>query len=261
MAKDISRLTDDNFKVQWNKDNAAHDAQWKVLVRIAEEYGLGFDNKGEVIFEDGTNNKDKSNVPNAEPMAVDTTKLINEIKTVISNAMPKVDTSKLTVQFSPQIHVKNNNEVFQVVTEKWDKWLTKHNDELLRAHGIVEDICFDGEHAYKLADDVSPLEHKSWTPPKKPSAFKRLRMRLWEDVVSSFWKGFAYFALFCCACFGYYQWFYNQKMKTIVKEYVVVRFILEKDPIYKQRLKGIDTFIMEEDVSNIYKYVEKTKAD
>lgn len=259
MAKDISRLTDDNFKVQWNKDNAAHDAQWKVLVRIAEEYGLGFDNKGELIFEDGTNNKDKSNVPNAVPMAVDTTKLINEIKTVISNAIPKVDTSKLTVQFSPQIHIKNNDEVFQTVTEKWDKWLKKHIDELLRAHGIVEDICFDGEHAYKLADDVSPQEQKPWAPPKKPSAFKRFRMRLWEDVVSSFWKGFAYFALFCCTCFGYYQWYYNQKMKTIVKEYVVVRSILENDSTYQKRINSIDTFLQEEDVDKVFEYVEQQK--
>lgn len=69
MAKDISKLTDDNFKAQWTKENAAHDALWKVLVRIAEEYGLGFDSKGEVVFEDGANNKTKSNVPNATPMA------------------------------------------------------------------------------------------------------------------------------------------------------------------------------------------------
>ena len=260
MAKDISRLTDDNFKVQWNKDNAAHDAQWKVLVRIAEEYGLGFDNSGEVIFEDGTNNKDKSNVQNAVPMAVDTTKLINEIKTVISNAIPKVDTSKLTVQFSPQIHVKNNDEVFQTVTEKWDKWLKKHIDELLRAYGIVEDICFDGEHAYKLADDVSSHEQIPWTPPKKPSAFKRFRMRLWEDIVSSFWKCFVYGALICCTCFAGYEYYYNRKLVRIAKKYTIIRHYLEQYPDYKQRLNNIDTFLQEEDVYKVYRYVEQQKS-
>ena len=87
-------------------------------------------------------------------MTVDSDKLVNDIKTDINGAVPKVNTSKLTVQFSPEIHIKNNNEVFQMVTDKWDKWLKKHTDELLRAHGIMKDICIDGEHVYKLAEDV-----------------------------------------------------------------------------------------------------------
>lgn len=259
MAKDISRLTDDNFKVQWNKENAAHDALWKVLVRIAEEYGLGFDNNGEVIFEDGANNKAKSNVSNATPTATDITKLINEIKAVISSSTPKTDTSKLTVKLSPEIHVKNNNDVFQAVTEKWDAWLKKHNDELLRAHGVVEDICIDGEHVYKLADDVSTQQQIPWTPPKKPSAFKRFRMRLWEDVVSSFWKCFAYGALITCLGFSIFEYYYNHKLVRIAKEYTIVRHYLEQYPDYKERLNNIDTFLQEEDVYKVYRYVEQQK--
>ncbi|WP_270436444.1 hypothetical protein [Candidatus Bacteroides intestinigallinarum] len=259
MAKDISKLTDDNFKAQWTKENAAHDALWKVLVRIAEEYGLGFDSKGEVVFEDGANNKTKSNVPNATPMATDTTKLINEIKSVISSSIPKTDTSKLTVKLSPEIHVKNNNDVFQAVTEKWDEWLKKHNAEILRVHGVVEDICIGGEHAYKMADDVSSHEQIPWTPPKKPSAFKRFRMRLWEDVVSSFWKSFAYGLLICCTCFAGYEYYYNRKLVRIAKEYTIVRHYLEQYPDYKQRLNNIDTFLQEEDVYKVYRYMEQQK--
>ena len=48
-------------------------------------------------------------------------------------------------------------------------------------------------------------------------------------------------------------------MKTIVKEYVVVRSILENDPTYQKRINSIDTFLQEEDVDKVFEYVEKQK--
>lgn len=105
---------------------------------------------------------------------------------------------------------------------------------------------------YKIEPSTPKVKQVPFSPPKKPSAFARFRHRLWEDVVSSFWKGFAYFALFCCACFGYYQWYFNQKYKPIVKEYVIVRTVLEGDPDFQNRLKNIDSFINENDLDEIY---------
>lgn len=259
MAKDNSKITDVNIQSQWKKQNDAHKAQFKILVRIAEEYGLSFDEEGEVLFEGEANNKVKSNVPNATPMAIDTTQLSSAIKAAFNGAMPKVDTSKITVQISPDIHIKNNNEVFNTITDKWDKWIEKYIKELLRAHGVVEDICIDGKHAYKMEEPTSNVEHVPYTSPKKPSIFKKLRMRLWEDVVSSFWKGFAYSLLICCACFAYYEYYYNQKLVRIAKEYTIVRHYLEQYPDYKQRLNNIDTFLQEEDVYKVYEYVERQK--
>jgi hypothetical protein len=261
MAKDNPKLTDDNFKAQWTKENAAHDAQWKVLVRIAEEYGLGFDTKGEVIFEDGANDKAKSNVPNAAPTTIDTTQLVTDIKNAISGVMPKVDTSKLKIDFSPQIHVKNNNDVFDSVTAKWDEWIKKFISEYLKAHGVVQDICFNGEHVYKIEPPIHNNKPTTYTPPKQPSAFTRFRHRLWEDVVSSFWKGFAYAALICCACFAYYEYYYNQKLVRTVKEYMVIRQCLEQNTDYRKYIKQIDTFLQEEDVDKVYEYVKYQKKN
>ena len=259
MAKDASKISDDNIKAQWSKVNASHDALWKVVVRIAEEYGLGFDENGEVIFEEKADNKPKSDAPTPLSTSIDTTKLVAEIKAAMSTVGFNIENPKMKVEISDQIHVKNNNEIFQAVTEKWDNWLKHFIQEYLKAHGVVKDICIDGEHVYKIEEPSPKVESTTYIPPKKPSSFDRFIHRLWEDVVSSFWKGFAYFALFCCACFGFYQWYYNQKMKAIVKEYVIVRSLLENDPTYQKRLKGIDTFIQTDGLDEIYKYVEEHK--
>lgn len=259
MAKDTTKISDDNIKAQWSKNNASHDALWKVVVRIAEEYGLGFDENGEVIFEENADNKAKSDAPTTAPTSIDATKLIAEIKTAISTIGVNIENPKMKIEISDQIHVKNNNEIFQAVTEKWDKWLKRFIQEYLKAHGVVKDICIEDEHVYKIEPLSPKVKPTTYTPPKKPSVFTKFRHELWEDVVSSFWKRLAYFALFCCACFGFYQWYYNQKMKAIVKEYVIVRSLLENDPTYQRKLKGIDSFIQADGLDEIYKYVEEQK--
>jgi hypothetical protein len=157
----------------------------------------------------------------------------------------------------------NNN-----IKEELGKWLMDVSKYIATAviltsvFGEIQQkwiIYIGGEHAYKMADDVSSHEQIPWTPPKKPSAFKRFRMRLWEDVVSSFWKSFAYGLLICCTCFAGYEYYYNRKLVRIAKEYTIVRHYLEQYPDYKQRLNNIDTFLQEEDVYKVYRYMEQQK--
>lgn len=261
MAKDTTKISDDNIKAQWSKNNASHDALWKVVVRIAEEYGLGFNENGEVIFDENADKKSKSDAPTTSPTSIDSAKLIAEIKSALSTSGVNIENPKMKIEISDQIHVKNNNEIFQAVTEKWDNWLKQFIKEYLKAHGVVKDICIEGEHVYQVEQPSPKVKPTIYTPPKKPSVFTSFRQSLWEDVVSSFWKCFAYIALFCCACFGFYQWYYNQKMKALVKEYVIVRSLLENDPTYQQRLKGIDTFIQEEGIDKIYEYAKGKKTN
>lgn len=118
MAKDAKKVTDDNIISQWSKNSASHDALWKVVVRIAEEYRLGFDDRDEVIFEENARDKHKTNVSNTVPIGLDATQLLADIKTDIKDSKFKIDSKELSFKIDPQIHVVNNNEIFQAVTQK-----------------------------------------------------------------------------------------------------------------------------------------------
>lgn len=54
-----------------------------------------------------------------------------------------------------------------------------------------------------------------------------------------------------------YQWYCNKNLEPIVKEYIVVRSILENDTNYMKRLNGICTLLQEEDADKVFEYVEK----
>lgn len=58
--------------------------------------------------------------------------------------------------------------------------------------GVVKDICIDGEHAYKIEQPIHDTKPTTHIPIKQPSAFAKFKHQLWQDVVSSFWKCFAY---------------------------------------------------------------------
>lgn len=59
--------------------------------------------------------------------------------------MPIFDTTKLSVQISPQIHIKNNDEVLDTVSQKWNQWLGEFTKEYMKIHGVVKDIWIDSE--------------------------------------------------------------------------------------------------------------------
>lgn len=259
MVKDGSKITDENIRSHWDKDNKAHDAMWNALVRIGEEYGLGFDENGNELFSETPGKKNESVVPLIQAPAIDMTKLQIDIQQTIKTTLTSGIKPNVTVKIDDSFYQKNNNVIFDSVTEKWNVWISEKIKELLKAHGVVQDICIDGEHAYKMEQPVVEGKHQEWVQPKKPSAFTKFRHRIWQDVVSSFWKSFVYFALVCCACFGFYQWWYNQKMKQVVKEYMVVRSLLEKNKVFNEYMDGIDELIQEERLDEIYKYVEAKK--
>lgn len=58
--------------------------------------------------------------PTAQPTS-DKTTLLTDIKTAVNEAMSNIDATKLSVQISPQIHIKNNNEVFDAVSLNWNQ--------------------------------------------------------------------------------------------------------------------------------------------
>lgn len=228
MAKESNKLTDDTIKAQWSKNNSEHSKLWNAVGHLGEEVGMAFDGDGNVTFRE-----DRVSV--APQPTIDEDMLRSIIASAIKENMPKIDTD---------IHIKNNQEVFTAVTEVWDSWIDYNYNMFLKANKIVNDMDFgEGMHAYKLEPDADMPATPQCRTSHKNTVIQGFLKRLWADMVSTFWKAFAYSLAICCALGLCYQYYQNRKLLSLANEYAVVRSVIEQDPNSKELIKKINTIL------------------
>ncbi len=148
-----------------------------------------------------------------------------------------------TVILPKHVVLENNNHVVDLVVERCEGRVMELVNKVIEAFGIA-------------ADD------KAVEPIFEERAIRRLlkvhrfigKILTWfvQDVCSSLKKAAAYNIAICCALFGGYQYYQNQKLLPEVKRTEAIRYILSGAPANKAMIEKIDTLLEQKGVDGVY---------
>ena len=88
------------------------------------------------------------------------------------------------------------------------------------------------------------------------SLLKRLLQRLYEDMISGWWKCVAYILCFCSLTCSCYLGYTNYRMTNIVKEYGILKPALMHHRDFRDFMKSLDEVLNEDDIDDVFKRLE-----
>jgi len=215
-------------------------------------------------------------VPN-QP-TIDYVKLANALKEHVGTALQNaVESSPVHIQalFDTSVHMKNNQTSMSLAREEWAKWVKNVGNEtvsrLSNAPSPVHTpqgkaITFGEDTVYKVPEDelgVVP-NHPSGATEKRPTKHYRLRQlwsHVWSDMVTSWWKCFAYTVTLCCLVLAAASWYRQTQLEAVVKEYYIIKPILKEDRKYAPFIHTMDSVILKDGIDEVCErvYGEKHK--
>lgn len=189
-----------------------------------------------------------SNQP-PDQSGIDYVKLANALKVHVEKALQNaVESSPVHIQalFDTSVHMENNQTAMTIAHEEWAKWIQAFGKETISRlsntpsptitpHGKA--ITFGKDTAYKVSEnelDAAP-NHPSEATEKQPTKHRRLHQfwsHVWSDIVTSWWKCFAFTIALCSLVLAAASWYRQSQLEAVVKEYYIIKPVLKQDRKY-----------------------------
>ena len=270
------------------KSDLSHKAEIQMLIALAEALGIKMtynEKDGEVTVERAETIKESNQTQprsfaqmqrTSNQPGIDYVKLANALKEPVEKALQNaVESSPVHIQaiFDTSLHMKNNETSMSLAREEWAKWVKNIGNETVSRlnnapspnstpHGKA--ITFGKDTVYKVPEsdvllsgseklDVAP-SHPSGETEKRPMKHRRLRQLLshiWSDMVTSWWKCFAYTAALCCLVFAVASWYRQTQLEAVVKEYYIIKPVLKQDRKYAPLIHTMDSIILKDGIDEV----------
>ena len=161
----------------------------------------------------------------------------------------------------------------QTIHEEWVKWIRDFGKETISRlsnapsptstpHGKA--ITFGKDTAYKVPEDdilLSASEkldaapsHPSGETEKRPTKNRRLHQlwsHVWSDLVTSWWKCFAYTIALCSLVLAAASWYRHAQLEAVVKEYHIIKPVLKQDRKYAPVIHTMDSVILRDGIDEV----------
>ena len=266
------------------KSDLSHKAEIQMLITLAEAHGIKMtynEKDGEVTVERvaSINESDQSqpqsfaqmqrtsNQPPDQP-SIDYVRLANALKELVEKALQNaVESSPVHIQalFDSSVHMENNQTAMTIAHEEWAKWMQAFGTETISRlsnapsltntpHGKA--ITFGKDTVYKVPEnelDVAP-SHPSGETEKRPPKHRRLRQlwsHVWSDIVTSWWKCFAYTIALCSLVLAAASWYRQAQLEAVVKEYYIIKPVLKQDHKYAPLIHTMDSVILKDGIDEV----------
>lgn len=208
--------------------------------------------------------------PNQPPNQsdIDYVRLANALKEHVEKALQNaVESSPVHIQalFDSSVHMENNQTAMTIAHEEWAKWVKDVGCEtitrLTNAPSPVSapqgrTITFGKDTVYKVPEnelDGVP-NHPSETTEKLPPRHPRLRLlwnHVWDDIVTSWWKCFAYIVALCSLVMTAASWYRQTQLEAVVKEYYIIKPVLKQDRKYVPLIHTMDSVILSDGIDEV----------
>ena len=266
------------------KSDLSHKAEIQMLIALAETFGIKInynEKDGEVTIERIESEKESapaqqqsfaqmqrtSNQLPGQP-AIDYVKLANALKDPVEKALQNaVESSPVHIQaiFDTSVHMENNQTAMTIAHEEWAKWVKSIGNETVSrltnapsptSTSQSKAITFGKDTVYKVPEselDVVP-DHPSGTTEKRQSRHPRLRQlwnHIWSDMVTSWWKCFAYTVAMCCLVLAAASWYRQAQLEAVVKEYYIIKPVLKQDRKYATLIHTMDSVILKDGIDEV----------
>lgn len=269
------------------KSDLSHKAEIQMLITLAEAHGIKMaynEKDGEVTVErvEGESQPVKwptqaqqsfaqmqrtSNQPSDQP-GIDYVRLANALKEHVEKALQNaVESSPVHIQaiFDTSVHMKNNETSMSLAREEWAKWMQAIGKETIsRLSNAPSPTCipqgkaitFGKDTVYKVPEnelDVAP-SHPSGETEKQPTKHRRLHQlwsHVWSDMMTSWWKCFAYTVALCSLVLAAASWYRQTQLEAVVKEYYIIKPVLKQDRRYAPFIHTMDSVILKDGIDEV----------
>ena len=265
------------------KSDLSHKAEIQMLITLAEAHGIKMaynEKDGEVTVERVEPVKESiqtqqsfaqmQRTPNQPPdlSGIDYVRLANALKEHVEKALQNaVESSPVHIQaiFDSSVHMENNQTAMTIAHEEWAKWMQAFGKETISRlpnapfpTRIPEGkaITFGKDTVYKVPEnelDVAPSP-PSKEAEKQPTKYRRLhqlRSHVWSDMVTSWWKCFAYTIALCSLVLAAASWYRQTQLEAVVKEYYIIKSVLKQDRKYAPFIHTMDSVILKDGIDEV----------
>ena len=265
------------------KSDLSHKAEIQMLITLAESHGIKMaynEKDGEVTVERVEPVKESiqtqksfaqmQRTPNQPPdlSGIDYVRLANALKEPVEKALQNaVESSPVHIQaiFDTSVHMKNNETSMSLAREEWAKWVKDVGSETVSRLTNApfptripngKAITFGKDTVYKVPEnelDVDP-SHPSKEAEKQPTKYRRLhqlRSHVWSDMVTSWWKCFAYTIALYSLVLAAASWYRQTQLEAVVKEYYIIKPVLKQDRKYAPFIHTMDSVILKDGIDEV----------
>lgn len=208
--------------------------------------------------------------PNQPPNQsnIDYVRLANALKEQVETALQNaVESSPVHIQvaFDSSAHMVNNQTAMTLAREEWSKWMKAIGDEAVSrltntpSSTITPQgkaITFGKDTVYKVPENEldAASSHSSREKEKRPTKYRRLRQlwsHIWGDMVTSWWKCFAYTVALCSLVLAATSWYRQVQLEAVVKEYYIIKPVLKQDRKYAPLIHTMDSVILKDGIDEV----------
>ena len=208
--------------------------------------------------------------PNQSPdqPAIDYVRLANALKEHVEMALQNaVESSPVHIQaiFDISVHMENNQTAMTIAHEEWAKWMQAFGKETISRLSNTpsptstpqgKSITFRKDTVYKVPEselDVAS-SHPSKEAGKQSTKYHRLHQlwsHVWSDLVTSWWKCFAYTIALCSLVLAAASWYRQTQLEAVVKEYYIIKPVLKHDRHYAPFIHTMDSVILKDGIDEV----------
>ena len=273
------------------KSDLSHKAEIQMLITLAESHGIKMaynEKDGEVTVERVEPVKESiqtqqsffacaqqhvaqmQRTPNQPPdlSGIDYVRLANALKEHVEKALQNaVESSPVHIQaiFDTSVHMENNQTAMTIAHEEWAKWMQAFGKETISRLPYApsttstpqgKSITFGKDTVYKVPEnelDVAPSP-PSKEAEKQPTKYRRLhqlRSHVWSDMMTSWWKCFAYTIALCSLVLAAASWYRQTQLEAVVKEYYIIKPVLKQDRKYAPFIHTMDSVILKDGIDEV----------
>ena len=265
------------------KSDLSHKAEIQMLITLAEAHGIKMaynEKDGEVTVERVEPVKESiqtqqsfaqmQRTPNQPPdlSGIDYVRLANALKEHVEKALQNaVESSPVHIQaiFDTSVHMENNQTAMTIAHEEWAKWMQAFGKETIsrlpNAPSTTstpqgKSITFRKDTVYKvpeneLAVDPSNPSGETERQPMKHRRLRQLWSHVWSDMVTSWWKCFAYSIALCSLVLAAASWYRQAQLEAVVKEYYIIKPVLKQDRKYAPLIHTMDSVILKDGIDEV----------
>lgn len=208
--------------------------------------------------------------------AIDYVKLANALKEHVEKALQNaVESSPVHIQalFDSSVHMQNNETSMTLAREEWAKWVNGIGNETISRFTKVpaptsipqgKAITFGKDTVYKVPENDVLLSGSekldvASSPPSKEAGkqstkYHRLHQlwsHVWGDMVTSWWKCFAYTIALCSLVLAAASWYRQTQLEAVVKEYYIIKPVLKQDRKYAPLIHTMDSVILKDGIDEV----------
>lgn len=270
------------------KSDLSHKAEIQMLITLAEVHGIKMtynEKDGEVTVEraETINESDQTQPQSFAQMQrtsnqpdIDYVKLANVLSVHVEKALQNaVESSPVHVQtiFDTSVHMENNQTAMTIAHEEWAKWMQAFGKETIsrlpNAPSTTstpqgKSITFEKDTVYKVPENDVLLSGSekldvASSPPSKEAGkqstkYHRLHQlwsHVWSDIVTSWWKCFAYTVALCSLVLAAASWYRQTQLEVVVKEYYIIKPVLKQDRKYAPLIYTMDSVILKDGIDEV----------